>query len=37
LLQSKAGTINDAALRESFLTQIEEHREIVAAWQGERG
>lgn len=30
LLQSRAATINDPALRESFLTQIPEHREILA-------
>ena len=33
LLQSRAATIDDPALRASFLTQIPEHREIVAAWK----
>jgi hypothetical protein len=37
LLQSRAATINDPALRESFLTQIPEHREILAAWQNQGG
>ncbi|HSW27362.1 MAG TPA: adenylate/guanylate cyclase domain-containing protein, partial [Burkholderiaceae bacterium] len=36
LLQSRAATINDPALRESFLTRISEHREILAAWQNQR-
>ena len=31
-LQSLAATITDAALRQSFLNSIPEHREIVAAW-----
>jgi hypothetical protein len=31
-LQGRAATITDAALRESFLVNIPEHREIVAAW-----
>jgi class 3 adenylate cyclase len=37
LLQSRAATINDPALRESFLTQIPEHREILAGWRNTRG
>ena len=36
LLQSRAAMINDPELRESFLTQIPEHREIVAAWKESR-
>ncbi|HSW21428.1 MAG TPA: AAA family ATPase, partial [Burkholderiaceae bacterium] len=36
LLQSRAATINDPALRQSFLTHIPEHREILAAWQSQR-
>ena len=31
-LQARAATIADAALRESFINNIPEHREIVAAW-----
>ena len=31
-LQARAATITDATLRESFLNEIPEHREIVAAW-----
>jgi predicted ATPase/class 3 adenylate cyclase len=31
-LQASAALISDAALRQSFLTNIPEHREIVAAW-----
>lgn len=31
-LQARAGTITDAALRQSLLNNIPEHREIVAAW-----
>jgi len=31
-LQARASTIADAALRESFINNIPEHREIVAAW-----
>ncbi len=37
LLQSRAATIDDPALRASFLDRIAEHREIVAAWRHERG
>jgi class 3 adenylate cyclase len=36
MLQSRAVTINDPALRESFLTNIPEHREIIALWQDRR-
>ena len=36
LLQRRAATINDAALRQSFLTHISEHREILMAWQKQR-
>ena len=32
-LLRRTATINDPALRESFLTQIPEHREIAAAWK----
>jgi len=35
-LQAKAATIGDATLREKYLTQIAEHREIVAAGQAQR-
>jgi hypothetical protein len=31
-LMAKAATIPDAALREGFLKNIPEHREIMAAW-----
>jgi tetratricopeptide (TPR) repeat protein len=31
-LQARAATIADTALRESFINNIPEHREIVAAW-----
>ncbi len=31
-LQARAAAISDAALRHSFLNEIPEHREIVAAW-----
>ena len=31
-LQARAATITDAALRESFLSNVPQHREIVAAW-----
>jgi class 3 adenylate cyclase/tetratricopeptide (TPR) repeat protein len=31
-LRERAATIDDAALRQSFLNNIPEHREIVAAW-----
>ena len=36
LLIAEADRIRDAALRESFLTRIAEHREIVARWQARR-
>jgi class 3 adenylate cyclase/tetratricopeptide (TPR) repeat protein len=36
LLIAEADRIRDASLRESFLTQIAEHREIVARWQAWR-
>jgi hypothetical protein len=32
-LQAKAATIADIALREHFLNEIPENREIVAAWK----
>jgi len=32
-LQTQAGAVTDAALRHSFLTQIPEHRAILAAWE----
>jgi class 3 adenylate cyclase len=32
-LQARAATIADAALRESFLGNVPQHREIVAAWR----
>ena len=32
-VQSRAATISDGALREGFLANIAEHREIVAAWE----
>ncbi len=32
VLQAKAATIGDAARRRSFLNDIPEHREIIAAW-----
>ena len=35
-LQARAATITDAALRESFLSNVPQHREIVAAWQRSR-
>jgi hypothetical protein len=31
-LQARAARIGDAALRESFLNRISEHRAVVAAW-----
>ena len=31
-LQSRAATITDAPLRQSFLNDVPEHREIAAAW-----
>ena len=31
-LQARAATITDAALRQSFLSNVPHHREIVAAW-----
>ena len=31
-LQAKAAALSDAALRDSFLNRIPEHRAIVAAW-----
>ena len=37
VLESRAATINDPALRQSFLTHISEHREILTAWQKQRG
>ncbi len=36
-LQSRAASITDAALRESFLTRIPENRQIAAAWEAECG
>ncbi len=35
-LQAKAAAISNPAMRRSFLTQVAEHREIVAAWQALR-
>ena len=35
-LQAKAASIGDAILRERFLTQIAEHRDIVAAWSADQ-
>jgi tetratricopeptide (TPR) repeat protein len=35
-LQAKAAAISDPAMRRSFLSQVPEHREIVAAWQALR-
>ena len=35
-LQARAATITDAALRESFLSNVPQHREIVATWQCSR-
>ena len=32
LLQKQADALGDAALRESLLNNVPEHREIVAAW-----
>ena len=37
LLRSRAATIDDPALRASFLGRIAEHREILARWRNERG
>ena len=36
-LQSRASSIPNASLRESFLTRIPENRQIVAAWEAEHG
>jgi class 3 adenylate cyclase/tetratricopeptide (TPR) repeat protein len=36
ILQARAATINDAALRHSFLNNVLEHREILAAWESHR-
>jgi hypothetical protein len=36
VMKSRAATINDPALRQSFLTHISEHREILMAWQKQR-
>ncbi len=33
-LQARAATISDAALRQSFLSNVPHHREIVATWRG---
>jgi len=35
-LQARAATINDATLRHSFLNNIPEHREMVAAWAAQQ-
>lgn len=35
-LQSKAATITDATLRQSFLNNVPEHRDIVAAWMAQQ-
>lgn len=36
-LQSRAETLGDSMLRESFLTGVPEHRAIVAAWSAQHG
>ena len=36
-LQSRASSITDATLRESFLTRIPENRQIIASWEAEHG
>lgn len=37
LLEGRASTIDDPELRHSFMTNISEHLEIVAAWRRHRG
>jgi tetratricopeptide (TPR) repeat protein len=36
-LQQRAATLSDPALRQGFLNNIPEHREIVATWTAQRG